>query len=457
MRTERDSLGSLKIPDGVYYGIQSMRAAQNFPISGTQVHSELIRSYIKLKRAAAQANYKAGILNEQKTNAILQAADQLLKQDFMKHFIVDAYQAGAGTSQNMNVNEVLANIANEILEKPLGSYAIVHPNDDVNMSQSTNDTYPTALRLATLELSKKLLIPLRKTAELFQEKAKAFDPVLKAARTHLQDAVPIRLGQEFGAYAETTQILIQLIESAQEHLCELGIGGSAAGTGINVPQQYKENIIKALQELFQEPRLKLAQNLCSAMQSQLPVMIYSNALRALSLEFTRVFNDLRLLSSGPTNGFAEIILPSTQPGSSIMPGKVNPSVLEMANQVLFKTLGNDTTIAYAMQAGQLELNVMMPVMAQAILESTHILTHMLESLNEKCLQGIQANLQRCQRYAENTSAIATALNPIIGYEKATEITKQALREGKTVLEIVRELKILDEKQIQGLLDPKKLT
>lgn len=457
-RIEKDSLGELEIPNDVYYGIQSYRAYQNFPISQTQVHPELIRSYIKLKRAAARANQEAGALDATRADAIVRAADELLKSpDYLKHFIIDAYQAGAGTSQNMNTNEVLANFANKLLGKPLGSYDPVHPNDHVNMSQSTNDSYPTAMRLATLTLSKPLVRELKELARALLRKAQQFDGVLKSARTHLQDAVPIRLGQEFAAYAETVGRCAQLIEHSQDALRELGIGGSAAGTGINVPKGYRSAILSELRALFDDPALWLAPNMCAAMQSQLPMMVYGNALRATALELTRITNDLRLLSSGPTNGLCEITLPSAQPGSSIMPGKVNPSILEMANQVFFKVLGNDSGLAYSMQAGQLELNVMMPVMAQLALESTHIMTSAISTLRARCIEGITANEPRLKQNAERTSQIATALNPVLGYARAGEIAKESTKTGKSIVELVREKKLLSDEQIADLLDPKKLT
>ena len=457
MRKEKDSLGELEIPDGVYYGIQAFRASQNFPISGTQVHPELLKTYLLLKRCAARANSEVGALDSQRADAIVHAVDALLKTDFRRHFIVDAYQAGAGTSQNMNANEVIANCANESLGKPLGSYDPVNPNDHVNMSQSTNDTYPTAMRLATLSLSYGLVTEMEALKAVLSGKAAEFDHVLKAARTHLQDAVPIRLGQEFGAYAETVGQLTHLLTDSQSYLRELGIGGSAAGTGVNVPKGYRAAILKELRTTLNDPDLRLARNMCAAMQSQLPMTVYSNALRAIALELTRITNDLRLLSSGPSNGIGEIFLPATQPGSSIMPGKVNPSILEMANQVFFRVLGNDTTIAYSAQAGQLELNVMMPVMAHAALEATELLTTTLRTLRTRCIDGITANEERCRQYAERTSQIATALNRILGYAKAGEIAKESVATGKSIVELVREKGLLTEEQIPKLLDPRALT
>lgn len=457
MRIEKDTLGELPIPDHVLYGIQSFRASKNFPISGNQVHPQLIRSFLLLKKAAAKANLQCGVLEEKRARAIADAVDELLAGPFLEHFIVDAYQAGAGTSQNMNANEVIANKANVLLGGKLGTYDHVHPNDHVNMSQSTNDTYPSVMRLATLVLSKELINELQRLSITFKQKAREFDLIIKSARTHLQDAVPIRLGQEFAAYQKTTEKLIALLLHAQDSLRELGIGGSAAGTGINVPRGFRESIIIELKEEFQDSDLTLSEDMCESMQSQLPMMIYSNALRASALELTRIANDLRLLSSGPNTGLGEITLPSTQPGSSIMPGKVNPSILEMGNQVFFKILGNDQTMAYALQAGQLELNVMMPVMAQVALESSMIFTNTLKSMRELCLNGISANADQCEKYATHTSQIVTALNPVIGYAKAAELAKEAMKQKKTVIELVKEQKLLTDKQIKELLDPKKLT
>ena len=457
MRIEKDGLGELAIPEDVYYGIQSFRASKNFPISGTQVHPELITSFLLLKKACAMANQKAHALAPEISHAIQSAVDQLLNEEYLKHFIVDAYQAGAGTSQNMNANEVIANKANLLLGGGLGTYDHVHPHDHVNMSQSTNDTYPTAMRLSTLNLSKQLVLELQKISHCFKDKAHEFDLIIKSGRTHLQDAVPIRLGQEFAAYQATLDHLIELLIYSQDYLRELGIGGSAVGTGINVPHGFKEYVLIELQDYFEDEDLYLSGDMCSSMQSQLPMMVYSNALRAIALEMTRICNDLRLLSSGPSNGLAEITLPSTQPGSSIMPGKVNPSILEMANQVFYKILGNDQAMAYAIQAGQLELNVMMPVIAQVALESTHLLTNTLKTLRELCISGIEANVEQCEKYAAQTSQIVTALNPVIGYSKAAELTKESLLTKKTVIELIREQGLLTEQQIKELLNPIKLT
>lgn len=463
MRIESDSIGRLEIPDDAYYGIQSFRASHNFQISGTQIHSSLTKSYFVVKKAAALANKKTGALDSSIADAIAAAVDELLKLDFhdpalnQKYFIVDTYQAGAGTSQNMNVNEVIANKANEIMGHELGSYKSIHPNDHVNMSQSTNDTYPTAMRLATLSLSHELVSEMTFFSSTLEHKEQEFDSILKAGRTHLQDAVPIRLGQEFGAYKATVDQLIDLLQEAQNSLRVLGIGGSAVGTGINVPMGYRDSIIEELQILCHDKELSLAPNMVQAMQSQLPMMIYSNALRAAALELTRIMNDLRLMSSGPNTGLAEIILPQSQPGSSIMPGKINPSLLEMGNQVFFKVLGNDNAMAYALQAGQLELNVMMPLMAQLCLESTHLMKNALRSIRERCLSGIKANAEQCEEYLGRTSQIVTALNPIIGYEKAAELAKMAIKDNISVLDIIKKNKILTDKQFKTLLNLRAMT
>lgn len=461
MRIEKDSIGQLEIADDAYYGIQSYRASQNFQISETQVHPLMIKSYLLLKKAAAIANEKAGVLEPKKARAIISAVDELINidthKDSSKYFIIDAFQAGAGTSQNMNANEVIANKAQELLGKKLGSYDEINPNDHVNMSQSTNDSYPTVMRLATLALSHQLITELEYFSTSLGVKAQEFDHILKAGRTHLQDAVPIRLGQEFGAYKYTVDQLIKLLNEAQASLRVLGIGGSAVGTGINVPKGYRDTIILELRTLFQDDKLTIAPNLIAAMQSQLPMMIYSNALRASALELTRIMNDLRLLSSGPSTGLAEITLPSSQPGSSIMPGKINPSLLEMGNQVFFKVIGNDNAMAFAIQAGQLELNVMMPLMAQLSLESTHIMKNALHSIRERCIDGIKANDKQCEKYLGLTSQIATVLSPVIGYAKAAELAKVALSENKSIIELIKEKNILTDGQFKKLLNLREMT
>ena len=461
MRIEKDSIGELKIEDNAFYGIQSLRASENFKISGTQVHPEMIRCYLLLKKSSAIANNKLNLLDSKKTEAIVSAIDDLLYinngLERSNYFIIDAYQAGAGTSQNMNLNEVIANKANELLGYRLGSYQEINPNDHVNMSQSTNDTYPTAMKMASLSLSNKLIEELSLFSTSMSNKEKEFDHIIKAGRTHLQDAVPIRLGQEFGAYKKTINQLIKLVSEAQNYLRVLGIGGSAVGTGLNVPAGYREIVIKELSEYFSDYSLSIATNLIESMQSQLPMMIYSNALRAVALEFTRILNDLRLLSSGPHTGLAEIVLPQSQPGSSIMPGKINPSLLEMGNQVFFKVLGNDNAMAFAIQAGQLELNVMMPLMAQLCLESTQIMTNALSSIRIKCIDSISANEMRCEKYLYQSSQLATVLSPLIGYAKVAELTKEAIKKNIPMMDLIKEKNILKEEQFKKIFNLREMT
>lgn len=461
MRIEKDSIGELKIEDNAFYGIQSLRASENFKISGTQVHPEMIRCYLLLKKSSAIANNKLNLLDSKKTEAIVSAIDDLVNinngLERSNYFIIDAYQAGAGTSQNMNLNEVIANKANELLGYRLGSYLEINPNDHVNMSQSTNDTYPTAMKLASLSLSNKLIDELNLFSTSMSNKEKEFDHIIKAGRTHLQDAVPIRLGQEFGAYKKTINQLIKLVSEAQNYLRVLGIGGSAVGTGLNVPAGYREIVIKELSEYFSDYSLSIATNLIESMQSQLPMMIYSNALRAVALEFTRILNDLRLLSSGPHTGLAEIVLPQSQPGSSIMPGKINPSLLEMGNQVFFKVLGNDNAMAFAIQAGQLELNVMMPLMTQLCLESTQIITNALSSIRIKCIDSISANEMRCEKYLYQSSQLATVLSPLIGYAKVAELTKEAIKKNIPMMDLIKEKNILTEEQFKKIFNLREMT
>lgn len=458
-REEHDSLGKVQVPSHAFYGAQTFRALQNFPISRRTAHPSLIRSYLRIKDAAAKANQKCKVLEKENAELIHKAVQELLKMPeskWIEIFPVDPYQAGAGTSQNMNVNEVIANLSNQFAGKPLGTYEPIHPNDHVNRSQSTNDSFPTAMRLAILEDSKPLAQSLRALASSFEERAEQWKLIPKSARTHLQDAVPMTLGQEFGAYAVTTQKCAQWIEAGRDALRELGIGGSAAGTGLTVPKGYKEAIVQELEKLTGE-KLFSAKNLCEAMQSQSPVSYYSAMLRLTALEMTRICNDLRLLASGPLTGLSEILLPAVQPGSSIMPGKVNPSILEMANQTWFSVLGYDQTVAFSVQAGQLELNVMMPVMAYSMLEATGVATNATEILRKKCIDGLQPNESRLTRYFESTPQIATALSPRLGYEKTAQLVNEALQKGVSILDLVREKKLISDDDLKSLLDTRTLT
>lgn len=456
-RQEKDSLGFRNVPDEVYYGAQTDRAVENFPISGLHAHPLFVDAYIYIKKAAAIANQKAGELKPEHAKAIIQACDEILAGKLRDQFPVDVFQMGAGTSFNMNINEVLANRANEILGSPKGSYNPLNPNDHVNMGQSTNDTFPSAVRIAQcLILRKYLYGPLEELEKEFFKKGKEFDGILKSARTHLQDAVPIRLGQEFKAYGETLRRCRASIEHAERLLHELGIGGSAAGTGLNTAKGYREAIIAELSSLTKLP-LVANPDMREAMQSQRPLSEISSSLRNLALEITRILNDLRLLSSGPTTGFAEINLPATAPGSSIMPGKVNPSILEMVNMVAFQVIGADQTVALAVQAGQLELNVMTPVAAFNLNFAVTIFGNSLKILNEKCVSGIVANETQCRHFAESSMGLATALNAFIGYAKAAEVAKEALASKKTIVQLIREKKILSEDEIKKIMDPVKMT
>jgi len=456
-RIEKDSLGSMEVPSAAYYGVQTARAIQNFPISGLRAHPKFIDAYMLLKKAAALINMKSGLLSERQGNAIMEAADDVLSGNLRDQFVVDVFQMGAGTSFNMNCNEVLANRAIELLGGKMGAYDLVHPNDHVNMSQSTNDTYPTAMRLSALLLLPDLEKEIEALSLSLGEQGKEFDTVLKSARTHLQDAVPIRLGDEFAAYSLAIGRCLISIRTAKESLRELGIGGSAAGTGLNTPVHYSKLIVAALNEMLDGMELREAQDMREAMQSQRLMAELSSSFRNLALELGRICNDLRLLSSGPMTGFDEIRLPPVAPGSSMMPGKINPSMLEMVNMVCYQIIGSDTTISYAVQAGQLELNVMMPVIAYNILFSIEIMTSALHELRTRCIEGLAANRERCRYLLEKSLGLATALNTIIGYSKAAEVAAEASKSGRSIIEIIREKRILSDEEVRRVLDPAALT
>ena len=455
-RIEKDFLGEVKIPEDAYYGITTERVLQDFKISGLNLNPKFLEAYIILKKACALANMKIGRLDIKLGKAIVQGSDEILSGKLRDQFKIDVFQMGAGTSFNMNCNEVLANRANEILGSKKGDYKPINPNDHVNMSQSTNDTFPTAMRIAILLKLKDLDPELKKLEKSFQEKATQFDNIVKAGRTHLQDAVPIRLGQEFRAYSQTVSKSRRIIQTAGESCREIGIGGSATGTGLNTTIGYREEVLNQLNKMT-TLNLKQAEDLREIMQSQSAVAEISASLRNLALELTRISNDLRLLSSGPTTGLAEIRLPAIVAGSSIMPGKINPSILEMLGMVGFQVVGNDLTISMAVQAGQLELNVMMPVMAFNILFSIEILTNAIRLTRTKCIDGIEADKAKCKHYADTTLGLATVLNPIIGYKTASEIVKHAIKEEKTILNVLREKQILSEEDITKLLNTSKMT
>ncbi|HVW76700.1 MAG TPA: aspartate ammonia-lyase [Alloacidobacterium sp.] len=455
-RKEKDSLGFVEVPARAYYGAQTVRAVENYPISGMRAHPQLIRAFGMVKRAAAEANKELGLIDDRRVDAIMQAAQEVIDGKWNDEFVVDVFQAGAGVSFHMNTNEVIANRANEILGGKLGEYASVHPNDHVNYGQSTNDVFPTGMRVATLLNLETLYPVLDALAASFGAKAKEFDGIMKSGRTHMQDAVPIRLGQEFAAYGLAITKGKQHLQAAADSLRELGLGGSAVGTGINTHPDYRAKAIANLARISGQ-KLTPAEDMRWAMQSNACMGDVSAALRSIALEVIRISNDFRLLASGPNTGLNEIHLPSLQPGSSIMPGKINPVIPELAAMVSFQVIGNDAAVAYAVQGGQLELNVMMPTMTYNVLQSTTILANMLRQFDERCVSDITANIDRCNFYAQSTVSLATALNPYIGYAKATEIVKESIASGKSIIEIARAKQLLSEEEIAEILDPARMT
>ena len=435
-RRERDSLGELQVPAEALYGIQTQRAVEHFPITGLRPWRAFIWSMATIKRAAAEVNRDLGLLDEERANAISQAAQEVIEGKWDEQFVVDPFQAGAGTSHNMNTNEVIANRATQILGGALGEYR-AHPNDHVNMAQSTNDTIPTAIRLGALWRLDELLGAVDGLAVALQEKAHEFDEIVKSGRTHLQDAVPVRLGQEFGAYAMAVALDGERIRRAAEGLRHLGIGGTATGTGLNAHPEYHARMVKRLRDLT-GLELHPAENLFERMQSLADVADFSSAMRTLSITLTRVANDFRLLSSGPSTGLDEIRLPAVQPGSSIMPGKVNPVLAEMLNMAVFHVQGNDHAIALAAQAGQLELNVMMPIIAHNLFEMMQVMIGAITAFTEKCVCGLQANQEKAEGWLEKNAIVVTALNPLIGYQAGAALVKEALRREITVRQVAVE-------------------
>lgn len=456
MRIEKDSLGSLRLPDDVYFGIQTQRAVRNFPISGLRLPRRFIRAQGIVKLASARANRALGLLDKRLFRAIEKACVEMINGRLDGHFVVDVYQAGAGTSQNMNANEVIANRAIEILGGKKGDYSLIHPNDHVNMAQSTNDTIPTSLYISATETVREGLLPaLRGLQSILTRKSKEFERVVKSGRTHLQDAVPITLGQEFSGYSASVKNDITRVENALRLLIYLPLGGNAVGTGINAHPRFRKLAIKEIRNIT-GIGFKGSLNLFEGIQNISPALEMSASLRSVAVTLTKIANDLRLLSSGPRTGFSEIILPAVQPGSSIMPGKVNPVMAEMLNMVCFQVMGNDTTISYAMQASQLELNVMMPLIAYNLLFSIEILTNGINTFTDKCVKGISANVKRCREFADATIAIATALNPIIGYSAAAETAREALKTGKNIKDVVVEKSILSRSEVERFLNPERL-
>jgi aspartate ammonia-lyase len=457
MRTERDSLGTKSVPARAYYGIETQRARENFPISGLRAPAGLVEACVRIKRAAALANARLGLLEGSKAAAIAAACGEILAGGLRDEFVVDVFQMGAGTSFHMNVNEVLANRAEELLGGRRGRYRLVHPHDHVNMSQSTNDVYPTAMRLAALGSLRDALRPaLAGLERSLGRKARAFDRVIKSGRTHLQDAVPIRLGQEFAAYRASIARARRALERSGLALRELGIGGSAVGTGLNTHPRFAGLVVRRL-AAETGLRLRLAGDRIEAMQSLGAFAGVSASLRNLALELNRIANDLRLLASGPRTGLAEISLPAVAPGSSIMPGKANPSLLEMLNQVCCQVLGCDLAVAAAVQAGQLELNVMMPVVAYNLLWMIDILASAVREVASHAIEGLRADPERCRTYAEASPGLATALSPLIGYEAAARVAAEAVRSGRSVVDIVRDRALLGPEALRRVLDPLAMT
>jgi aspartate ammonia-lyase len=456
MRMEIDSLGSHEVPFHAYYGIQTQRAVENYRISGDRAHPQLIRAVGMIKRAAAKANCELKLIDEKRAKVIQRAAEEVIEGKWNGEFVVDVYQAGAGVSFHMNANEVIANRAIELLGGKRGDYALCDPNDHVNCSQSTNDVFPTAMRLAAVFLFDEVLRAVAELAKSFSRKARAFDRILKSGRTHLMDAVPIRLGQEFAAYATSMRRCEGVLEYALELLKEVGLGGSAVGTGVNTHPKFQKLVVGHLSKISGQA-LRPTDDLRYAMQSNLAMSVASSALRNLALELIRISNDLRLLSSGPNTGLAEIELPALQPGSSIMPGKINPVMAELTAMVGFQAIGADVVTAMAVQAGQLELNVMMPAMASNVLHSAEILKNTMRALATKCVDGISAKEERCRYYANATISIAAALNPYIGYGAAAEIAKESVKTGRPVADIALERNLLDERTMREILDPMRMT
>ena len=456
-RTEKDSMGSKEIPDNLYYGIQTLRATENFPISGIKPLATYVDACILIKKATAIANGELGCIDGEISKAIVQAADEVLNGKLRDQFVVDVYQAGAGTSHHMNVNEVLANRALEILGDEKGNYKRVSPNDHVNYGQSTNDVIPTAIRVGSLLALDLTLYPALDTAiAAMESKAEEFQDIVKSGRTHMQDAVPVRLGAGFAAWAQILQDHLQRIKTAAGDLHNLGLGGSATGTGLNTHPKYRFRVAELLSEFVEQP-LQPAPNLMAAMQSMSPFVNVSGSLRNLAQDLVKISHDLRLMDSGPQTGFKEIQLPAVQPGSSIMPGKYNPVMAEMTSQVCFQVMGYDTAIAFAAQAGQLELNVMMPLIAYNLIHSIEILGNTIDSLSQRCLAGITPRRDRCLAYAEGSLALVTALNTHIGYLKAADVAKKSLETGKSIRAIVLEEGLMNEEQLSAVLDLTKMS
>jgi aspartate ammonia-lyase len=455
-RIETDSLGKVMVPLDAYWGAQTQRAVENFQISGIKAHPAFIWASAQIKKAAVITNRDLGLIPPEEAEAIVVACDEIIAGKFRDQFVVDVFQAGAGTSHNMNCNEVIANRANELLGFAKGEYKPIHPNDTVNMSQSTNDFIPTAIRISCIRLTHELIEILEVMKLALGRKSEEFDIIVKSGRTHLQDAVPIRLGQEFSGYAQAVSRHINWIQAAVYELNEIGLGGSAAGTGLNCHPDYRTNVASILAKQT-GLEIRPAKNYFEAMQSMAPFVKLSDSLANFGQDLSRIANDFRLMASGPKTGFAELLLPSRQPGSSIMPGKVNPVMAEMTNMVCFAVFGNSQAILWAAQAGQLELNVMMPLIAYKLPDTLSILKNAIKAFTELCINDIKADPQKCREYAESSAAVITALNPILGYAKAAEIVKRSYSESKTVRQILLESNLIPAEKLDEILDLIKLT
>nr|UAL16459.1 aspartate ammonia-lyase [Bacillus paralicheniformis] len=445
-----------KIPADVYYGIQTLRAAENFPITGYKIHEEMIKALAVVKKAAALANMETKRLYKGLGDAIVQAADEIIEGKLHDQFIVDPIQGGAGTSMNMNANEVIGNRALELLGHNKGEYIHLSPNTHVNMSQSTNDVFPTAIHISTLKQLEKLLDTMEYMLDAFKKKARDFDHVIKMGRTHLQDAVPIRLGQEFEAYSRVIERDIKRIKQSRQHLYEVNMGATAVGTGLNADPRYIENVVKHLAEISGLP-LVGADHLVDATQNTDAYTEVSAALKVCMMNMSKIANDLRLMASGPRAGLAEISLPARQPGSSIMPGKVNPVMAELINQIAFQVIGNDNTICLASEAGQLELNVMEPVLVFNLLQSISIMNNGFRSFTDHCVAGIEANEKRLKAYVEKSAGVITAVNPHLGYEAAARIAREAILTGQSVRDLCLQNDVLTEEELDLILNPYEMT
>ncbi|MFC9276611.1 aspartate ammonia-lyase [Bacillus spizizenii] len=455
-RVEKDFLGEKQIEADVYYGIQTLRASENFPITGYKIHEEMINALAIVKKAAALANMDVKRLYEGIGQAIVQAADEILEGKWHDQFIVDPIQGGAGTSMNMNANEVIGNRALEIMGHQKGDYIHLSPNTHVNMSQSTNDVFPTAIHISTLKLLEKLLKTMEDMHSVFKQKAQEFDSVIKMGRTHLQDAVPIRLGQEFEAYSRVLERDIKRIKQSRQHLYEVNMGATAVGTGLNADPEYIKQVVKHLADISGLP-LVGADHLVDATQNTDAYTEVSASLKVCMMNMSKIANDLRLMASGPRAGLAEISLPARQPGSSIMPGKVNPVMAELINQIAFQVIGNDNTICLASEAGQLELNVMEPVLVFNLLQSISIMNNGFRSFTDYCLKGIEANEKRLKQYVEKSAGVITAVNPHLGYEAAARIAREAIMTGQSVRDLCLQHDVLTEEELDLILNPYEMT